>query len=285
MTFEKPQRASKAELFCSRRQASGTAVASVPTPRSLVGAALALSLLVFSSINYGQTMTISRRESTVAQATSQQQRAWPKTALSDRSKRIFRKPRSTSCAGASSPRSGPKGRPSRTRRKACRSRRCASSRILGDRLRLAQGRSKAGRAAAIHHRDRRAGYSFHPRSFQACECVAARHQPRMARLDHRAAEDHRSARQSHRPRRPRSRRFPRRDSFHAGLRLLRQADEHRLGPRAHGPSLGRADETPRLRQLRRPGRRLGRVRRRPDGPAGTCGIARHPHQHARHRSS
>ena len=38
-------------------------------------------------------------------------------------------------------------------------------------------------------------------------------------------------------------------------------------------------------QLRRPGRRLGCVRRRPDGPAGTCGIARHPHQHARHRSS
>ena len=72
MTFEKPQRASKAELFCSRRQASGTAVASVPTPRSLVGAALALSLLVFSSINYGQTMTISDAETTVAQATSQQ---------------------------------------------------------------------------------------------------------------------------------------------------------------------------------------------------------------------
>jgi pimeloyl-ACP methyl ester carboxylesterase len=28
----------------------------------------------------------------------------------------------------------------------------------------------------------------------------------------------------------------------------------------------------------------GCVRCRPDGPAGTCGIARHPHQHACHRS-
>ena len=80
-------------------------------------------------------------------------------------------------------------------------------------------------------------------------------------------------------------RFPRGDSVDARLRVLREADEHRLGPRAHGPSLGRADEAPRLHPLRRPGRRLGCVCRRPDGLAGTCGIARHPHQHACHRSS
>ena len=80
-------------------------------------------------------------------------------------------------------------------------------------------------------------------------------------------------------------RFPRGDSVDAGLRLLRQADEHRLGPRAHGPSLGGADEAPRLHPLRRPGRRLGCLCRRPDGLAGACGIARHPHQHACHRSS
>ena len=78
--------------------------------------------------------------------------------------------------------------------------------------------------------------------------------------------------------------FHRGDSVDAGLRVLRQADQHRLGPRAHGPSLGRTDEAPRLQPLRRPGRRLGCVCRRPDGLAGTCGIARHPHQHARHRS-
>src|SRR3954463_710447 len=41
----------------------------------------------------------------------------------------------------------------------------------------------------------------------------------------------------------------------------------------------------RLQPLRRPRRRLGGVRRRrPDGLAGTCGIARDPHQHAGHRS-
>jgi hypothetical protein len=67
-------------------------------------------------------------------------------------------------------------------------------------------------------------------------------------------------------------------------RVLRQADRHRLGPRAHGPSLGRADATPRVHPLRRPGRRLGRVRRRPDGPAGTRGTARDPHEHAGHGS-
>src|SRR5215213_5839986 len=77
----------------------------------------------------------------------------------------------------------------------------------------------------------------------------------------------------------------RRHPVHAGLRVFGQANQHRLGPRAHGPSLGRTDEAPRLHPLRRPGRRLGRVRRRPDGLAGTRGIASHPHQHACHRSS
>ena len=64
-------------------------------------------------------------------------------------------------------------------------------------------------------------------------------------------------------------RVPRRHPIDAGLRVLGEADEHRLGPRAHGPGVGRTDEAPRLRPLRRPGRRLGCVRRRPDGPAGT----------------
>ena len=70
---------------------------------------------------------------------------------------------------------------------------------------------------------------------------------------------------SHGTRRERGGRIPRRHSVNAGLRVLGQADEHRLGPGAHGPSLGRTDEAPRLRPLRCPGRRLGCVRRRPDG--------------------
>ena len=85
-------------------------------------------------------------------------------------------------------------------------------------------------------------------------------------------------------RRQRIGRVPCRDSVDAGLRLLGQADRDRLGPRAHGPGLGGTDEAPRLHPLCRPGRRLGRVCRRPDGLAGAGGIARHPHQHACHRS-
>ena len=70
--------------------------------------------------------------------------------------------------------------------------------------------------------------------------------PRMAGLDHRAAEDHRSTYRSHGARRERSGRVPCGGSVDAGLRVLGEADEHRLGPRAHGSSLGRTDEAPRL---------------------------------------
>jgi hypothetical protein len=66
-----------------------------------------------------------------------------------------------------------------------------------------------------------------------------------------------------------------------GYGVLGKADRDRLGPRAHGPSLGRTDDPTRLRPLRRPGRRLGRLRRRSDGPADTWGIARHSHQLSR----
>ena len=58
-------------------------------------------------------------------------------------------------------------------------------------------RGEAERPAAVHHRDRWAGHSLHPRPFEARECVAAHRHARMARLDHRAAEDHRSAHRSH----------------------------------------------------------------------------------------
>ncbi len=139
--------------------------------------------------------------------------------------------------------------------------------------------------APVHHDDRWAGHSFHSRSLETEERVAAHHHARLARLDHRADEDHRSADQSHGIWRERIRRFRCSDSVDAGLRVFRQADEHRLGSRAHGQGLGRADEAPRLHPLRSPGRRLGRVCRRPDGLAGARGIARHPHQHACHRSS
>ena len=39
--------------------------------------------------------------------------------------------------------------------------------LLGDRLRLAQGRGETQRAAAVHDRDRRGGHPLHPREVAA----------------------------------------------------------------------------------------------------------------------
>src|SRR5271170_1105715 len=72
----------------------------------------------------------------------------------------------------------------------------------------------------------------------------------MARLGHRAAQDHRSVDQSHGTWRDRVGRFRHRDSVATGLWLLRQADRGRLGPRAHRACLGRADEAPRIHEIR-----------------------------------
>ena len=156
--------------------------------------------------------------------------------------------------------------------------------LLGDRLRLAQVRGEAERPAELHDRDRRAGHSFHPRPLPARGCAAADRHARVARLDHRAAEDHRAAHQSHRAWRERGGRVPSGDSLAAGLRVLRQAGHHRLGSRPHRACLGRADEAPRIHPVRGAGRRLGRGRHAGDGHPGATGAARHSLQHARHRS-
>ena len=129
------------------------------------------------------------------------------------------------------------------------------------------------------------GHSFHPRPLPARGRAAADRHARVARLDHRAAEDHRAAHQSHRARRERGGRVPSGDSLAAGLRVLRQADHHRVGSRPHRPRLGRADEAPRIHPVRRAGRRLGCGRHPDDGHPGSAGAARHPLQHARHRPS
>jgi pimeloyl-ACP methyl ester carboxylesterase len=72
------------QLLYSRSRASNTATASMPPPRSFLGATLALGLFALSYSSYGQTMTISDTESTVvAQASSAHQ------AAKDRSIRPF----------------------------------------------------------------------------------------------------------------------------------------------------------------------------------------------------
>ena len=137
--------------------------------------------------------------------------------------------------------------------------------LLGDRVRLAQVRGQAQLGAQLHHRDRRARHPLRPRSLQARGRAAARRLPRMARFGHRAVEDRRPAHRPHRARRERVGRLPRGDPQHAGLRVLGQADDDRLGPGAHRARLGRADEAPRLHAVRGDRRRLGRDRRRSDG--------------------
>ena len=154
--------------------------------------------------------------------------------------------------------------------------------LLADGLRLAQVRSEAERVAAIRDEHRRGGHPFHPRPFEASECVADDRHARVARLDHRADEDHRSADQPDGARRERVGRIRRRDSVTAGPRVFGEADRSRLGSHSHRTRLDRADEAPRLHALCRARRRLGQCRHRADGPADASGTGRHPHQHACH---
>ena len=72
-----------------------------------------------------------------------------------------------------------------------------------------------------------------------------------------------------------------RAAVHPRVRLLRRAGRDRLGLRPRRAGVGGADAPPRLHPLRRPGRRPGRRRHRRDGPPGTRGAGRHPHELAR----
>src|SRR5258708_29452341 len=64
-------------------------------------------------------------------------------------------------------------------------------------FRSAQDRSKTERPAAIHHRDRWAGHSFHSRPFKTRKCVANDRYARMARLGRNdRSEEHTSELQS-----------------------------------------------------------------------------------------
>ena len=90
------------------------------------------------------------------------------------------------------------------------------------------------------------------------ECAADHRHARVARLDHRAAEDHRSADQSDRAwrRAQRTRSIVVIPSL-PGYGFSGKPTTHRLGSRPHRPRLGRADEAPRLHAIRRARRRLG----------------------------
>ena len=77
------------------------------------------------------------------------------------------------------------------------------------------------------------------------------------------------------------------DAFHVvipsmpGYGFSGKTGHDRLGPRPHRACLDRADEAPRLHEIRGAGWRLGRDHHRADGRAGAAGIAGHSHQHGR----
>ena len=140
--------------------------------------------------------------------------------------------------------------------------------LLGERVRLRACGGAAQRAAAVHDRDRRGRDPLHPRQVAARERVAADHDPRLARLGHRAARDRRPADRPDRARRHPRGRIPPGAAVPARLRVLERADRARLGRRPHRTRVGGADAPPRLHPLRRPGRRRGCPRHGPDGPPG-----------------
>ncbi len=112
--------------------------------------------------------------------------------------------------------------------------------LLGERLRLRQSRGRAQRAAAVHDRDRRRGHPLHPRAVAARERAAADHDPRLARLGHRAARDDRPADRPDRARRKRRGRVPPRAAVPARLRLLRRARPSSAGAPAASRRPGRS---------------------------------------------
>ena len=126
--------------------------------------------------------------------------------------------------------------------------------------------ARAERLPAVHHGDRRPRHPLHPRPLAArrtrCRSSSATAGPGSI-IEQMKLIEPLTDPTAHGGKR--GRRVRRRDPVHAGLRLLRQAHEHGLGPGAHGARLGGADEAARLQPLRRPGRRLGRLRRRSDG--------------------
>ena len=156
----------------------------------------------------------------------------------------------------------------------------AAGRLLGHRLRLAQGRGQPERPAAVHDRDRRPRHPLHPHQVEASERAARHHDPWLAGLRPRIPQGDRPAHRPDRSWRQRRGRFRRGHPVDARLRLLRQADRRRLGTRAYRAGLGRADEAPRIHALRRPGRRLGHTGLQRHGAPVGRRPARHPHQPA-----
>ena len=154
--------------------------------------------------------------------------------------------------------------------------------LLERRVRLAQVRGEAERAAAVHDRDRRGRDPLHPRAVAARGRAAADHDARLARLGHRAARDDRPA---HRPDRAR-RHAPRTRSTWCCRRCPATASPASRPSSAGTPAASRSAWAELMRRLGytryvAQGGDVGRRRHRRDGPPGARGAGRHPRQPAR----
>ena len=153
--------------------------------------------------------------------------------------------------------------------------------VLADALRLARRRGGAERIPAIHHQHRRPDHPFRARALAREPRDAAHADPRLAGLDRRVHGPHRAAQQSPRPRWRSRRRLPPRDPVDAGARVFAATRRPGMDAPPHRRGVHGADAPPRLRTLRRAGRRRGRVHRSRNGPHRSRAHRGHPHQCAR----
>ena len=131
--------------------------------------------------------------------------------------------------------------------------------LLGGGVGLARVRGEAERAAAVHHRDRRGRYPFHPRQVAVRGRAAADRDARLARVGHRAARGCRAA-----GRRRAGTAAPPGTRSTWCCRPCPATASPPGRPRPAGSRPGRAgvggaDAPPRLYPVRRPGRRRGRL--------------------------
>ena len=124
---------------------------------------------------------------------------------------------------------------------------------------------------------------IHVRSPHA-ERAAADDDPRLAGFGRRVPQGHRAADRPDRPWRQRRRCLPRGLPVAAGLRIFRQADDHRLGRREDRRGLGRADGAAGLRRYVAQGGDWGSAVTTAIGVQNRGAMRRHPRQHAECRA-
>ena len=192
---------------------------------------------------------------------------------SGRSRCTSRKRRSSTSAGASRRRAGPTRRrspidPGRPAGEAPPARR-----VLGNRLRLAQGRGDAQRAAAVHHGDRRTGHPVraHPLAARATPCrLLMTHGWPGSIIELLKVIEPLTDPTAHGGRAE--------DAFHLvlptmpGYGFSGNPTDDRLEPGPDGERVPRADAPARVPAVRLPGRRLGRDHLGAAGGAGAEGL-------------